>query len=54
VEAEEFRDLGDAVLVLGRTVSRGMESSVELDTASGFVFGLRADKVHSLKTFVSR
>ena len=54
VEAQEFRDLGDAVLVLGRTLARGRESGVQLDTASGFVFGLRRGKLHSLTTFVSR
>lgn len=54
VQAEEFRDLGDTVLVLGRTLARGMESGVELDTASGFVFGFRGGKVHSFRSFVSR
>lgn len=54
VEPEEFRDLGDTVLVLGRTVARGMHSGVELDTASGFVFALRGRKLHSFRSFVSR
>src|SRR5215468_4804359 len=31
VEAEEFRDLGDRVLVLGRAFARGGESGVVLD-----------------------
>lgn len=54
LESEEVRDLGDTVLVLGCTLARGMESGVDLDTASGFVFGVRGGKVHSLRTFVSR
>ena len=54
VEAEEFRALDDVVLVLGRTVAEGMESGVRLDTPSGFVFGVRENKVHSFRSFVSR
>ena len=54
VEAEEFRDLGGTVVVLGRTLAQGMESGVRLDTASGFVFEVRGGKVHSFRSFVSK
>lgn len=54
VQPEELRDLGDRVLVLGRTLAQGMESGVELDTASGFVFELRGGKLRGFRSFVSR
>lgn len=54
VRAEEFRDLGDGILVLGRTIARGTVSRVELDTGSGFIFGLRDGKVCSFRSFVSK
>ena len=54
VAAEEFRDLGGTVLVLGRTLARGMESGVELDTASGFIFEVRGGKVRSFRSFVGK
>jgi ketosteroid isomerase-like protein len=53
VEPEEFRDLGDTVLMLGRTLARGMRSGVELDTPSAYLFGLRDGKVHTIRTFTS-
>jgi len=48
VETEEFRDLGDTVLVLGRTLARGTESGVSLDTASAYVFGSATAKCKPL------
>ena len=54
VVSEDVRDMGNTVLVLGRTLARGIESGVELDTASGYVFVLRCCKVYRFKSFVSK
>ena len=54
LDVEEFRDVGEAVVVLGRTLAEGMESGVRLDTASGFVFGVRDGKVHSFRSFLGK
>jgi hypothetical protein len=35
MEAEEWRDLGDDVLLIGRVHARGRESGVEIDSAIG-------------------
>jgi uncharacterized protein len=53
-EAEEFRDLGDRVLVLGRTLGRGIGSGVEVDTEAGWVLGMRDGKLHRFRSFVSQ
>jgi ketosteroid isomerase-like protein len=53
-EPEEFRDLGDTVVVLGRTAARGIRSGVELDTAGGWVLTLRDGQLHSFRSFVSK
>jgi ketosteroid isomerase-like protein len=45
IELTEFRDLGDRVLAFGRVHARGRESGVELDSATGWVFTLREDRI---------
>jgi ketosteroid isomerase-like protein len=51
VDAEEFRDAGDEVVVLGRLRGRGRASGVELDVPMGFVWTLRDGKVVRAKSF---
>ena len=45
VDAEEYRDADDEVVVLGRLHGRGRASGVELDVPMGFVWTLRDGKV---------
>lgn len=54
VEAEEFLDLRDRVLVLSRTIARGMGSGLGVETASGLLFDLRDGRIHRMQSFVSR
>ena len=52
VEAEEFRDLGDTVLVLGRTrlVAR---DGMALEASAGWVCGMRSGKITRFHSFPS-
>jgi|ERR1700730_14195945 len=43
--AEEFRDLGDRVLVLGRLEGRGRGSGVQVEMPWGAIYGFRGGKV---------
>jgi ketosteroid isomerase-like protein len=45
LEIEEFRDLGDDVLLIGRLRARGRESGVEVDSATAWLFTFRGSKV---------
>jgi ketosteroid isomerase-like protein len=49
---EEFRDLGDRVLVLGRMAGRGRGSGVPVDAPIGMVFECRAGKISSIRSFL--
>ena len=51
VDAEEFRDADDEVVVLGRLHGRGRTSGVDLDVPMGFVWTLRDGKVVRAKSF---
>jgi len=53
IETQEFRDLGDQVLVLGRTrlVAR---DGMELEDSAGWVFGMRSGKIARFDAFRSR
>ena len=51
VDAEEFRDADDEVVVLGRLHGRGRASGVELDVPMGFVWTLRDGKVVRIQSF---
>jgi uncharacterized protein len=43
-EPEEFRDLGDDVLIIGRLHARGRESGVEIDSPSAWLGTFRDGK----------
>ena len=50
-QAEEFRDLGEVVLVLGRASGRGKESGVQVDAPAGWVGTMREGKLNSFASF---
>src|SRR3954447_12070749 len=45
MEAEEWRDLGVDVLLIGRVHARGRESGVEIDSAIAWLYTLRDGKI---------
>ena len=51
VDAEEFRDADDEVVVLGRLRARGRASGIDLDVPMGFVWTLRDGKVVRIRSF---
>ena len=51
MDAEDFREAGDQVVVLGRLRARGRASGVDLDVPIGFVWELRDGKAFRGKTF---
>ncbi len=51
VDAEEFRDADDEVVVLGRLRARGRASGIDLDVPMGFVWTLRDGKVLRIRSF---
>ena len=51
MDAEEFREAGDQVVVLGRLRARGRTSGVDLDVPMGFVWRLRDGKVAYARSF---
>jgi uncharacterized protein len=51
VDAEEFRDADDEVVVLGRLRARGRASGIDLDVPMGFVWTLRNGKVVRVQSF---
>jgi ketosteroid isomerase-like protein len=51
VDADDFREAGDQVVVLGRLRARGRASGVDLDVPIGFVWELREGKAFRGKTF---
>jgi ketosteroid isomerase-like protein len=52
VVGDEFRDLGDRVLVLGRAEGRGRGSGAPVDTSHAFVVELRGDKMWRVRTYL--
>jgi ketosteroid isomerase-like protein len=54
VEPEEVRDLGDCVLVVGRTRGRGVDSGAEFIQDVASLWTLRAGKVVQTRFFGSR
>ncbi len=50
--ADEFRDLGDRVLVLGRIEARGRGSGVQLDAPAGMLFEFRGGKISRDRTYL--
>jgi ketosteroid isomerase-like protein len=49
---EEYRDLGDRVLGLGRLKTRGRGSGVPVDSPWGGIYDLRGGKVSRIRTFL--
>jgi ketosteroid isomerase-like protein len=45
LEAEEYRDLGDDVLMIGRLVARGRESGVEIESPIAWLSTVRAGRI---------
>jgi ketosteroid isomerase-like protein len=50
--AQEYRDLGDRVLALGRNCGRGKGSGVSVDGPYGAVFDFRDGKISRISLFV--
>ena len=51
MDAEELREAGDQVVLLGRLRARGRASGVDLDVPLGFVWRLRDGKVVYARSF---
>jgi ketosteroid isomerase-like protein len=45
VDAEEYRDLGDDVLMIGRLHARGRESGVEIDSPTAWIYTFRGGRM---------
>jgi ketosteroid isomerase-like protein len=51
---EEFRDLGDRVLVLGRLKARGKGSGAPVDTPFAGIFDFRGDRIWRYRVYLDR
>ncbi len=52
VVPEEYRDLGDRVVVLGRLQARGRGSGVQVNSAAGLVFQLQGGKISRVRGYL--
>jgi ketosteroid isomerase-like protein len=52
--AEEFRDLGDRVLVLGRQVGRGKGSGAQVDAPLATILDFRGDRIWRFRAYFDR
>ena len=52
--AEEFRDLGDRVLMLGRLIGRGKGSGVPVDQPTVGILDFRGDRIWRLRAYFDR
>ena len=52
--AEEFRDLGDRVLVLGRQVGRGRGSGAPVEVAGATILDFRGDRIWRIRAYFDR
>ena len=52
--AEEFRDLGDGVLVLGRQVGRGKGSGAQVEAPLAGIYDFRGDRIWRVRGYVDR
>jgi ketosteroid isomerase-like protein len=52
--AEEFRALGDRVLLLGRQVGRGRGSGAQVDAPMTAIFDFRGDRIWRLRAYFDR
>jgi ketosteroid isomerase-like protein len=50
--AEEFRDLGDSVLVLGQIEGRGRASGVQVNAPQGLIYDFRGDKISRIRAYL--
>lgn len=50
--ADEYRDLGDRVLMLGRVEGRGRGSGVQVDAPAGFVIDFRDGKMSRVRAYL--
>jgi len=53
ITADEFRDLGKKVLVLGRVHARGAGSGIVLDTAGGWLAEVHAGRLIRFESFTN-
>jgi ketosteroid isomerase-like protein len=54
VIAEEFRDLGDRVLVLGRQVGRGKGSGAQVDAPLATIYDFRGNRIWRARGYIDR
>ena len=52
--AEEFRDLGDRVLVLGRFVGRGKGSGAPVEAPMSGIYDFRGDRIWRYRGYIDR
>ena len=52
--ADQFRDLGDRVLVLGQQVGRGRGSGAQVDAPLAAIFDFRGDRIWRSRGYVDR
>jgi ketosteroid isomerase-like protein len=53
IQADEFRDLGDRVLILGRAFARG-RSGIALDQPAAWIAELRRGKIFKVQSFLNQ
>ena len=54
IEAEEFRELDGAILVLGRALARGRESEIALEVESAWIARLRNGRIVHFQSFSNK
>ena len=54
IEMSEFRDLGDGLVAIGTTRTRGKASGVETETPLAFVTEIRNGKTISIRAYLDR
>ena len=52
--AEEFRDLGDRVLMLGTTKGRGRTSGAPVEVAGATILDFRGDRIWRIRAYFDR
>lgn len=52
IVADEFRDLGDRVLLVGRAEGRGRSSGVSVDAPFGSVVDFRGGKISRIRSYL--
>jgi ketosteroid isomerase-like protein len=54
IEAQEFREVGDCVILLGRFKARGRASGVEVDAPAAWVCDMREEKLVRLRAYTDQ